>query len=93
MIIELGFPHKFTSCVKECVSIVSYSLMMNKGLTNLFQARTGFRQGNPMSPYPFVIAIENLHKEMTQMALKNSFTSAQDVKDLDSFTCALLIIY
>lgn len=34
MLIELGFPHKFVSWLMECVSIVSYSLIMNGGLTS-----------------------------------------------------------
>lgn len=52
----------------ECVSTVSYSLMLNEGLTKLFQARREMRQEDPMSPYLFVIAMEYLHREMQQLA-------------------------
>nr|XP_016495240.1 PREDICTED: uncharacterized protein LOC107814346 [Nicotiana tabacum] len=73
---------KFIHWVMECVSTVSYSLVLNGGLTKPFQAKREIRQGDPMSPYLFVIAMEYLQREMNQLpAIKadiNSVTKMQE---------------
>lgn len=60
----LGFPFNFMNWVMECISTVSYSLVVNGGLTSLLQGRIQIRQGDTMSSYLFVVAMEYLQKEM-----------------------------
>lgn len=48
----------------ECITIVSYSLVINGGLTPFFQGKRGIRKGDPMSPYLFVLAMEYLQREL-----------------------------
>lgn len=48
----------------ECVTIVSYSLVLNGGLTKPFQGKRGIRKGDPTSPYLYVIALEYLRREL-----------------------------
>ncbi|XP_059302208.1 uncharacterized protein LOC132054172 [Lycium ferocissimum] len=43
--VELGFPYKFIQWVIECITSVSYSLVLNGGLTEPFQGKRGIRQG------------------------------------------------
>ncbi|XP_060179901.1 uncharacterized protein LOC132609768 [Lycium barbarum] len=45
MMVELGFPYKFIQWVIECITSVSYSLVLNGGLTEHFQGKRGIRQG------------------------------------------------
>lgn len=73
MLIRLGFPHEFVCWIMECLTTVSYSLTLNGGLTKLFEGKRGIRQRDPMSPYLFVIAMEYLQREFSQLALNKDF--------------------
>ncbi|XP_059294566.1 uncharacterized protein LOC132047555 [Lycium ferocissimum] len=44
-----------------CISTVSYTFLVNGGLTHTMQARKGLRQGDPMSSYVFVLIMEYLN--------------------------------
>lgn len=68
MLVEIGFPKKFINCIMEYVSTMSYSFMLNRGLTKPFQVKRVLRQMDPMSPYLFVIAMEYLHIEIQKLA-------------------------
>lgn len=52
----------------ECVSTVSYSLIVNGELTEPFDATKGLREGDPMSPFLFAIVMENLSRNLKDLS-------------------------
>lgn len=73
LMLELGFPYKFVNWVMACITTASYTFNVNGDLTSPFQAKKGLRQGDPISPYLFVICMEYLNRCLMQLTKNSEF--------------------
>lgn len=73
LLLKLGIPYKFGTWVMECVTSVSYVILLNGGLTPHFKAEKGLRQGDSMSSYLFVIVMEYLNSCLRQLHSNSNF--------------------
>lgn len=56
----LGFPESWCSLVFKCISSVSFSVRINSVFSEDFKPTRGIRQGDPISPYLFLLCSEGL---------------------------------
>lgn len=78
---QLGFGEKLIFWIKGCLSSSRASVLINGSATKEFHISKGVRQGDPLSPFLFIIAMEGLNVAMRTACQKSLFHAVKVPKD------------
>ena len=63
---KMGFDSKWIQLISECISTVSYSVLVNGEPSSVIKPFRSVRQGDPLSPYLFLLCYEGLTQLIKQ---------------------------
>ena len=90
---KFNFGTQFIKWIKTCYTIVSSCVLNNGFITDLFDIRCGVRQGDPLSPLLFILAIEVLACRIREdKGIKGILINEEEIKltlFADDMTCFL----
>jgi len=71
---RMSFPVLWRKWIRECVCTATASVLVNGSPTEEFSLHRGLRQGDPLSPFLFLLAVEGLHSLMKAMIDNHLFS-------------------
>ncbi|KAL5573647.1 hypothetical protein UlMin_023244 [Ulmus minor] len=74
MMLRLGFADSWVKLIMRCVRSVSYSFLINRQVTGAVIPHRCLRQGDPLSPYLFVICAHGLSEMLACSEERKLFT-------------------
>ena len=72
VLIKMGFQNRLVHLMMACITTALYSVLINGQPYRHITPTRGLRQGNPLSPYLFLMCTEGLHGLINKAAIDGS---------------------
>lgn len=80
VMVKMFFPTIWRKWMKECVGTATAAILLNGSPTEEFTLARGLRQGDPLSPFLFLLVVEGFHVMMKSMVNNNNNNIFTDYK-------------
>jgi hypothetical protein len=81
-----GFTQHWISWIVILVSTTSYSLLINGASTKAFWPMRGIKQGDPLSPFLFILVMEGLSRSIKSTTTTGEITGLKPFKNFPTLT-------
>ncbi|GJT94691.1 putative RNA-directed DNA polymerase, eukaryota, reverse transcriptase zinc-binding domain protein [Tanacetum coccineum] len=78
---QIGFSNKWRLWIRACLGSAYTSVLINGSPTREFKLEKGLRQGDPLSPLLFILAVEALNVALLEARNNHSFRGIEVEKD------------
>ena len=86
MMIQMGFPVCFTKKIMRCVSTATFDVLVNGQPSPEFTPSRGLRQGDPLSPFLFILCAEGLSVLLRDAEQKKSIHGVKVGRKVEPIT-------
>jgi hypothetical protein len=86
VLVTTGFPTRLTNTIMDCISSVSYQFLINGKPSRSIAPERGIRQGDPLSPYIFILCANVLSGLLHKEALENNLHGIQVARGAPKIT-------
>ncbi|GKV36373.1 hypothetical protein SLEP1_g44514 [Rubroshorea leprosula] len=73
MMVKFGFGEKWRGWMAECLSLAHVSILVNGSPTEEFRMERDLRQGDPLSPFLFLLVAQGLHCMIQKAVVEGLF--------------------
>ena len=77
---QMGFGDKWLKWIDYCIKTVRFSILVNGETVGFFLSERGLRQGDSLSPFLFILAMEG-YNSMTRVATQNNWLKGFKVRN------------
>ena len=85
-LLSFNFPMDMVENIKSCISTISTSILFNGGMLEPIKPSRGIRQGDPLSPYIFILCMEFLGQLIDKKCSEKLWNLVRASKSGPSFT-------